>query len=54
MLTRCRGVTIDGVWIGYWIYWHNSELQIITAISLISSFYKSPQHTLSLFQPAVS
>jgi hypothetical protein len=36
------GVIIDGVWIGYWIYWHtythHSELQVITA--LISTLYK--------------
>jgi hypothetical protein len=35
-------------------YTHHSELQVITALSLISTFYKSPQHPLSLFQPAVS
>jgi hypothetical protein len=35
-------------------YTHDSELQAITAPSLISTLYKSPQHTLSLFQPAVS
>jgi hypothetical protein len=32
---------------------HDSELQVITAISLISTLYKSPQHPTSLFQPAV-
>jgi hypothetical protein len=26
------GVTIDGVWIEYWIYWHHSELHVITAL----------------------
>jgi hypothetical protein len=50
-------VTIDGV-----LDWtlallttlqHDWELQVITAPSLISTLYKSPQHTLSLFQPAV-
>jgi hypothetical protein len=29
------------------------ELQAITALSLISTFYKSQQHALSIFQPAV-
>jgi hypothetical protein len=35
-------------------YTHNSKLQAITALSLISTLYKPPQNTLSLFQPAVS
>jgi hypothetical protein len=30
-------------------YTHNSELEVITALSLISALYKSPQHPLSLF-----
>jgi hypothetical protein len=30
-------------------YTHHSELQLITAVSLISTHYKSPQHPLSLF-----
>jgi hypothetical protein len=30
-------------------YTHHSELQVITAVSLISTLYKSPQHPLSLF-----
>jgi hypothetical protein len=30
-------------------YSHHSELQVITALSLISTNHKSPQHTLSLF-----
>jgi hypothetical protein len=33
---------------------HNSELQVITALSLISALYKSSQHPLSLFQPCMS
>jgi hypothetical protein len=33
---------------------HDWKLQVITEPSLISTLYKSPQHTLSLFQPAVS
>jgi hypothetical protein len=32
---------------------HHSELQVITAVSLISTLYKSQQPPLSLFQPAV-
>jgi hypothetical protein len=44
------GVIIDGVRIGEWIYCpHHSELQVITALSLISTIYKSPQHPLSIF-----
>jgi hypothetical protein len=35
-------------------YTHHSELQVITAPSLISTLYKSPHHPLNLFQPAVS
>jgi hypothetical protein len=35
-------------------YTHNWELQAVTAPPLISTIYKSPQHSLSLFQPAVS
>jgi hypothetical protein len=44
------GVTIDGLWTGYsiYVYWHNSELQVIRALSLNSTLYKSPQHQLSL------
>jgi hypothetical protein len=34
-------------------YTHHSELQVITALSQISTLYDSPQHPLSLFQPAV-
>jgi hypothetical protein len=35
-------------------YTHNSELQATTAPPLISTIHKSPQHSLRLFQPAVS
>jgi hypothetical protein len=35
-------------------YTHNSELQVITAPSLISTLCRSPQHMPSLFQPAMS
>jgi hypothetical protein len=34
-------------------YTHDSELQSVTAPPLISTLYKSPQHPLSLCQPAV-
>jgi hypothetical protein len=51
------GVTIDGFldWILDLLTTntYNSELQVITALSLISTAYKSPQHTPSLLQPAV-
>jgi hypothetical protein len=30
-------------------YIHRSEVQVITALSLFSTLYKSPQHPLSLF-----
>jgi hypothetical protein len=33
---------------------HHSKLQALTALSLISTLYKSPQHSLSLFQYAMS
>jgi hypothetical protein len=50
---RDLGVAIDGVCIGEWIllatYAHDSEMQAITAPSLISTIHKSPQHPLSLF-----
>jgi hypothetical protein len=35
-------------------YTNDSELQAITAPSLISTIKQSPQHPLSLFQSAVS
>jgi hypothetical protein len=35
-------------------YAHHSELQALTTLSLISTIHSSPQHLLSLFQPAVS
>jgi hypothetical protein len=41
IVTYFRSVAIDGIWVGYWIYWHNSELQVITVLSLISTLYKS-------------
>jgi hypothetical protein len=53
-----RGVTID--WGVDWIldllttFIHNSELQVISAVSLICILYKSKQHPLSLFQSPVS
>jgi hypothetical protein len=53
---RCT-IYIDGVWIGELdllnTCTHHSELQVITALSLISTLYKSQQHPLSLFQPTV-
>jgi hypothetical protein len=42
-------MTIDGVWVGYRIYCHNSELQVITAQLLISTIHRLPQHLLSFF-----
>jgi hypothetical protein len=52
ILSRFRG---DYRWgMDWWmdlltIYTHRSELQLITALSLISTIYKSPQQQLSLF-----
>jgi hypothetical protein len=40
-------VTIDGVWIEFWIYGHNSDLQVITTLPLISTLYKSLVHAKS-------
>jgi hypothetical protein len=54
ILSRFKGVTVDGDWIGYWICWHHSELQVITAPSPISILYRSLLQTLSYIQPAVS
>jgi hypothetical protein len=36
------------------IHAHDWEVQVITAPPLISAIHKSPQHPLSLFQPAVT
>jgi hypothetical protein len=36
---------IDGVWIGYFIYWQHSALQIFAALSLIYILYSSALHT---------
>jgi hypothetical protein len=49
IMSRCTGVTVDGVWIGYWIYSHNSELQVrvLTVPSLVSKLYKSLAHAKS-------
>jgi hypothetical protein len=49
-----RCVTIDRVWIYWLLAPHDSELEVITLPPLISTIHKSPQHPLSLFQPAVS
>jgi hypothetical protein len=46
-IVTCMSVVIDAVWIGYWIYGQNSELKVITALSLISTIYKSLLQTLS-------
>jgi hypothetical protein len=54
MLSRFRGVPIDRIWIGYWIYWHYSELQVITAPPLMSTLFSSLWHPLYIFQPVVS
>jgi hypothetical protein len=53
-------VSIDGVSMGEWIYGPltcistTRNYKQITAPSLISTIHKSPQHLLSLFQPAIS
>jgi hypothetical protein len=57
-IVTCMCVTLDGVldWILNLLTTlpYNWELQAITALPLISAIHKSPQHPLSLFQPAVS
>jgi hypothetical protein len=54
-MSRFMGVTIEGIWIGYLIYRRNSELQLITASSLICTLYSSLlKKTLTLLQTAVS
>jgi hypothetical protein len=55
-IITCRGDYKRGV--DWWMvllttYIHDSELQAITAPSLIPTIHKSPQHPLNLFQPAV-
>jgi hypothetical protein len=49
----CAGVCDYRRGVDWWIdllttYTHHSELPVITALSLISTLYKSPQHPLSL------
>jgi hypothetical protein len=42
-------MTTDVIWIDEWIYWqltHHSELQVITALSLISKIHNSPAVSL--------
>jgi hypothetical protein len=55
ILSRFRAVTVDGAWTVNRIYWptctHHTELQVITAPSLMSTIYSSLKHPLSLFQP---
>jgi hypothetical protein len=52
------GVAIDGVQIGRMdfltTYTHDLELQAITAPLIVCTIHKSPQHPLSISQPAVS
>jgi hypothetical protein len=52
ILSLVRGVTIDGVWIREWIYW--PRLISTSKYSATANLHRSPQHKLSLFQPAVS
>jgi hypothetical protein len=52
------GVTTDGIWTE-WLDLlttciRQTELQVITALSLISTTHSSPQHPLSTFKTAVS
>jgi hypothetical protein len=57
ILSRSMEWTIDGVLNSLLdlltTYTQDSELEAITAPSLISTIHKSAQHPLSLFQPAV-
>jgi hypothetical protein len=42
-----------GLVTGLTTYIHHSELQVITALLLISTLHKSPQHPLNIFQLCV-
>jgi hypothetical protein len=43
-------VTVDGVWIGNWIYLpYRTQLQATIALSLIHALYSLLQHALNLF-----
>jgi hypothetical protein len=42
-------VIIDGVWIWYLIYWHNSELQVISAIADLHTLQITSSPTRSVF-----
>jgi hypothetical protein len=57
-MSRFMYVTIDVVWIGelglFTTYTHHSKLPVITALSLISTLYKSLAHTKSSHSLAVS
>jgi hypothetical protein len=57
-INTCKGVCdyrrdLDSVLDLLTTYTQHSEQQVITALSLISILYKSSQHPLGLFQPAV-
>jgi hypothetical protein len=50
MVWLSTGCDLD---LGFIDHLHHSELQVITALSLTSALYKSSQHLLNIFQPAV-
>jgi hypothetical protein len=58
LLLRFRGVALDGVWIGeldsLTTYINYSALQVITALSLISTLYQSLAHAKSFQSSLVS
>jgi hypothetical protein len=57
ILVTCMGDSGRGLnWISDLLitYTHDLNLQAITGPSLISKIHKSPQHPLSIFQPAMS
>jgi hypothetical protein len=49
-LSRFWSATIDGVWIGEWVYWRltHVSLQVIRALLVISTIHKTLEHKLSL------
>jgi hypothetical protein len=50
------GVTIDGVWIGNWIYWTLTDpwLEVIITVSQIQALYSSLEHTQPVTEAARS
>jgi hypothetical protein len=52
-IVTCGRGLLNGVWIGYLIYWHHSELHAITALSLIYTLYTTPLQKHYVFQSSL-